>query len=62
MQNEVSSIWRSFPEDLVDRTERCIQRGFQFRLVLRPVVVRPEARIVGEIDDSLLVDSLRLGA
>ena len=27
MQNEVSSIWRSFPEDLVDRTERCIHRA-----------------------------------
>ena len=24
MQNEVSPIWRSFPADLVDRTERCI--------------------------------------
>ena len=25
MQNEVSPIWRYFPSDLVDRTERCIQ-------------------------------------
>ena len=27
MQTNISSIWRSFPEDLVDRTERCIDRA-----------------------------------
>jgi len=29
MQTNVSSIWRSLPEDLADRTERCIYRALE---------------------------------